>query len=237
MRFLLITSKLLPLLSSTIDSKIPPPSDWTTSECTFAIIFRAREKQYKEKFFRGSFVRIINIDSQLLCRVFFFFFFSAQARKRASAFGVKPDLSREDVVRILLAHWWGGVGNEGRVLQQCGVPKRYPKLEKREPRKVVPSTFLGRGKKITIKKIPALTCRLHRTMTPPTLAANQPNPEVDYVKERSSRPNNKLTRLRPIHSSNHFNGVTRSWRHSVCPLSCINRLSEQALNDNANMLK
>lgn len=102
---------------------------------------------------------------------------------------------------------------------------------------IVPSTFLGRGKKITIKKIPALTCRLHRTMTPPTLAANQPNPEVDYVKERSSRPNNKLTRLRPIHSSNHFNGVTRSWRHSVCPLSCINRLSEQALNDNANMLK
>lgn len=83
MRFLPITSKLLPLLSSTIDSKIPPPSDWTTSECTFAIISRAREKQYKEKFFRGSFVRIIKINSQLLCRVFFFFFFSSTATKKS----------------------------------------------------------------------------------------------------------------------------------------------------------
>lgn len=96
----------------------------------------------------------------------------------------------------------------------------------------------GGGKKLTIKTIPTLTCRLQRTMTPPTLAADQqPNPEVDYAKQRSSRPNNKLTRLRPIHSSNHFNGVTRSWRHSVCLLSCIYRWSEQALNDNANMLK
>lgn len=223
---------LLPLLSSTIDSKIPPPSDWTISECTFAIISRAREKQYKEKFFRGSFVRIIKINSQLLCRIFFFFFFSSTTTKKSERLWCQTG----SFEGRRCPHFAGPLVRGGWK-RGTTIPPSWKKGSRGRLYQVPFWGGVGEGKKITIKKIPTLTCRLHRTMTPPTLATNQPNPEVDYAKQRSSRPNNKLTRLRPIHSSNHFNGVTRSWRHSVCPLSCIYRWSEQALNDNANMLK
>lgn len=120
----------------------------------------------------------------------------------------------------------GGVGVETRdgVLQHCGIPKRYPQVWKKGNRGrlyQVPFWEAGPKKNNDKKRCPIFPLSLARCTGPlllpqPWLTINHTR-RLTRLKSALSRPNNKLTRLRPIHSSDHFNGVTRSWRHSVYP--------------------